>query len=94
MCITLKKIKNNYKELKLEIDKKYLEFENGELEKFRLDSDKKYLKIENKALKGEIAQITQKYLLHTSKNTYETNKQVVKSSSSKTMCIIETWFIS
>lgn len=86
MCTTLKKIKNNYKELKLEIDKKCLDFENGELEKFRLDSDKKYLKIENKALKAEIAQITQKYLLHNSKNSSETNKQVVKSSSSKTMC--------
>lgn len=86
MCTTLKKLKQNYKELKVEIDTKRQEIEDMELEKFTLNSDITYLNIENKALKSEIAQITQKFLVVTSKNPSVVNKQILKSNSSKTIC--------
>ncbi|OMJ96174.1 hypothetical protein SteCoe_357 [Stentor coeruleus] len=86
MCTTLKKLKQNCKELKAEIDKKRQEIEGIELEKFTLNSDITYFKIENKALKSEITQITQKFFIVTSKNPSVVNKQVLKSNSSKTIC--------
>jgi hypothetical protein len=83
---TNKKLEQNFKELRLELERRTSLISSIELEKFRLESDLAYFKQENESLKYEISSMTQNFLLVSSKNPSVSNKQVLKSSSTKAIC--------
>lgn len=86
LCTTNKKLEQNYKDMRSEMEKLASHLNAIELEKYRLQSDLVYIKQENETLKSEISNISQRFLHVSSKNPSVVNKKVLKSNSTKAFC--------
>jgi chromosome segregation ATPase len=86
LYVSTKKLEQNLKELKQELEKKNSQLNICDLEKYRLNSDIAYLKQENQSLRSEISGLTQQYLYIPSKNPSVIPKSTTSASSTKLFC--------
>jgi len=86
LVTTHKKLEQNFKEMRSEMEKMASMLNSIELEKFRLHSDLIYIKQENEVLRSEISSLSQRFLHVSSQNPSVVNKKVLKSNSTKAFC--------